>query len=123
MPGTRDEKVAMRKTAKFSCTTLRNRLDKAMDQKRDPEFLKECLENFVEAYDKLLKLCDKVAFFDDKSSDEEKASMEYKEKVLNENDSVLFKFKDYQQKFVAAKNKSKDKAKRQEKLEEKNTLQ
>ena len=122
MAETRDDKVALRKTAKFSCTTFRNRLDKAIDQKKDPELLKESLENFVEAYDKLLKLCDEVAFFDDESSDEERASMEYKEKVLNENDSVLFKFKDYQQRFVAAKNKSEDKAKRQEKLEEEKTI-
>ena len=94
MVETREEKVAQRKSAKFSCTTLRNRLDKAIDQKKDPELLKEVLDSFVEAYEKLLKLCDEVASFDDESSDEEKASMEYKEKVLNENDSVLYKFKE-----------------------------
>ena len=54
MVETREEKVAQRKTAKFSCTTLRNRLDKAIDQKKDPELLKEILDSFVEAYDKLL---------------------------------------------------------------------
>ena len=93
-------------------------MDKAIDQKKDPELLKQSLDNFVEAYDKLLKKCDEVAFFDEESSEEEKASMEYKENVLDENDSVLYKFKRYQQKILEEKNTIKDVAKRTEKFEE-----
>ncbi len=118
MGTTRDDKVAQRKTAKFSCTTLRNRLDKAIDQKKDPELSKEILDNFIEAYDKLLKKCDEVAFFDEENSDDEKATMEYKENVLIENDSVLYKFKKYQQEILEEKNTTKDEAKRIEKFEE-----
>ena len=115
---TRDDKVAQRRTAKFSCTTLRNQLDKAIEQKKDPELLKQSLDNFVEAYDRLLKKCDEVAFFDEEGGDDEKASMEYKENVLDENDSVLYKFKRYQQKILEEKNTTKDVAKRTEKFEE-----
>ena len=122
MVETREEKVTQRKSAKFSCTTLRNRLDKAIDQKKDPELLKEILDSFVEAYNKLLKLCDAVAFFDDESSDEEKASMEYKEKVLNENDAVLYKFKSYQKKFSKDETETSDQAKKVEKLAEENKI-
>ena len=63
MVTTRDDKLAQRRAAKSACTTLRNRLDKAIDQKRDPELLKQSLDNFIEAYDRLMKKCDEVAFF------------------------------------------------------------
>ena len=42
--------------------------------------------------------------------------MDYKENVLNENDSVLYKFKRYQQKILEERNTTKDEAKRTEKF-------
>ena len=52
-------------------------------------------EKFQEAIDKLLNYCDVVASFDDESGDDEKASLEYKDKVIGENNATRYKGPDH----------------------------
>ena len=118
MAGGREEAAARRKSAKASCTSLRKAVDKAVDEGRDPELLQDNVDRFKVAYDKLLRLCDEVTAFDDESGDEEKDSIAYKERILVENDAILYKYKVYLQKFKEAKTKKADKEKQSDKLDE-----
>ena len=118
MAENREEAVELRKAAKFSCTSNRKALEESIEEKKNPELLSDNVDLFVAAFNKLMKACDEVAAFDEESSDEEKASLEYKEKVMAENDAILYKYKVYLQKFKEDKDDAASKAKRAEKTVE-----